>query len=121
MESILTYEAFRDRGNSSIQLNEKLKVEKNSKGNIVLNGEEYQLEANFNPGNYLNPFGKKWNRVEIVELTPSGERLGVRIMKPVELDEKIPPEIVGKIEQAVGKGEKEIELPGLVAKRLVKV
>jgi hypothetical protein len=121
MESLLTYESFKDRGNSSIQINEKLEVKKNSKGNIVLNGEEYQLEANFNPGNYLNPFGKKWNRVQIVELNPSGENLKVKITEPTELESSIDKEIVGKIEQAVGKGEKEIEIPGLVTKRLVKV
>jgi hypothetical protein len=121
METILTYESFTNPSKGSIQINEKLEVKKSSNGNIILNGNEYQLEAEFNPGNYLNPFGKKWNRVEVVDLKPSGESLKVKIVEPTELESAIDKKIVDNIEKAVTKGDSEIEIPGLVSKRLVKV
>lgn len=117
MKNILEYESF----NFSDRINEGLKIEKTASGNISINGKEYQLEAEFNPNNYLNPFGKTWNRVKVEELSQGGSGIKVKIKKPTEMENSIDPSIVTKIEKAISQGKQVIDIPGIVPKRLKKV
>jgi hypothetical protein len=117
MKNILEYESF----NFSDRINEGLKIEKTASGNISINGKEYQLEAEFNPNNYLNPFGKTWNRVKVEGLSQGGSGIKVKIKKPTEMENSIDPSIVTKIEKAISQGKQVIDIPGIVPKRLKKV